>query len=226
MSERTYFGLRYALPGYTFILMALLIIWPNLQTFFLRDKILFDPILFSAFLAFFTLLEGSAIGFLVAQLWHCLYDLILRGVRLGAARRFLQHQNTYGLTQKDINKQTTFLDYIVHLADKQLLEYTERRWDLLNTLGSTLVGVLLGAFIGLLIRVCWSGPDPFLYDIFVVFVFLFFILVLYKGYKIVDGEHERMALILMRNVWHSGRFPAEDARRIFPDDYFSKDSAL
>jgi len=223
MSERAYFGLRYALPGYTFILMAFLIIWPNLQTLFLQDVIRFDTSLFSAFLAFFTLLEGSAIGFLVSQLWYWFYDFILRENSLKPARRFLQQQNTYGLTQEDtpegIHKQTVFLDYIVQLAEKQLLAYTERRWDLLNTLGSTLVAVLLGSFIGFLIRVCWYIPDPCLYDIFVFLLFLFFILILYCGYRIVNREHEMMTLIVVRNVWFSGKFPPEEARKIFQDGY-------
>jgi hypothetical protein len=218
MAERGYFGLRYALPGYTFILMAFLIIWPNVQMFFFQEGTRFDASLVSAFLVFFTLLEGSAIGFLVSQTWYWFYDFILRERRLRPAIRFLQDK--YGLTQRDIHRQTAFLDYIVQLAEKQLLAYTERRWDLLHTLGSTLVAVLLGSFIGFLIRMYWHIPDPCLYDVFVIFVFLFFILFLYCGYRIVNREHEMMTLNVVRSVWHLGRFPPEDARRVFPEDYF------
>lgn len=230
MSERAYFSLRYALPGFTFILIVFMIILPNLQTVFSQSETLPEASLVSAFLAFFTLLEGSAIGFLISQPWHLFYDFVLRRQALLSVRSFLQGKEHYELTNSlaRLHEQTVFLDYVVHLADKKLLAYLQRRWDLLHTLGSTLVALLLGSLVGVLIRILWTVKDPFPYaivrDFFVLLLFIFFIAVLVGSYCIVNGEHERMTLIAVSSVWHSGKFPPEDAQKIFPKDYFQEKS--
>lgn len=76
MSERTYFSFRYAIPGYTFLAIILLI---NIEYFIEHMKQLSDSItLFGIILGFFTLLSGSAIGFIISQIWYVFNNYILK----------------------------------------------------------------------------------------------------------------------------------------------------
>ena len=66
MSERSFFDWRTALPGYTFILIILGLNYSPLFEIFKSQGI---QSTFGAILAFLTLVSGSAIGFLVSQVW-------------------------------------------------------------------------------------------------------------------------------------------------------------
>ena len=207
--------------------MIFLIVMADLKILFLQRNLSFDPSIVAAFIAFFTLLEGSAVGFLISQPWHLFYDFFLRQNSLHSARKFLQRQDRYKLIDKyqRMREQTVFLDYLIHMADKQILTYLQRRWDLLHTIGSTLMAVLVGSLVGFIFRVSWLKAEfwnPF--DYFVIVAFPFFVLILICSYRIVNSEHDRMALAAVRNVWYSGRFTPEDAKRVFPKEYFQQDS--
>lgn len=67
MSERQYFSLRYAIPGFAFILILIGINFVPLLKFLEEIPAFKDS--FGAFLAFFSLFSGSAIGFLISQFW-------------------------------------------------------------------------------------------------------------------------------------------------------------
>jgi len=64
MAERQYFSLRYAIPGYAFILLVIAINYVPLLNILPE----FSEV-FGAFLAFLSLFSGSAIGFLICQAW-------------------------------------------------------------------------------------------------------------------------------------------------------------
>lgn len=66
MPEREYFSFRYAIPGYTFLLLVVLINYIPLLTILRATG---AGQVFGAFLAFLSLFTGSAIGFLVSQFW-------------------------------------------------------------------------------------------------------------------------------------------------------------
>lgn len=70
LSERGYFSLRYAVPGFTLILLVLGINYAPL-TVLLNNL---NNVDFGTFLAFFSLLSGSAIGFLVTQIYWFLFQ--------------------------------------------------------------------------------------------------------------------------------------------------------
>lgn len=66
MADRDYFDMRYAIPGFAFLLVVITMNYvPILNT--IRDV----PIgtAFTALLAFVSVLSGSAIGFLISQVW-------------------------------------------------------------------------------------------------------------------------------------------------------------
>jgi len=128
--------MRFALSGFTFILMAFLILLPNLLTF-LQNVTVNGVGLVSVFLAFFTLLQGSAIGFLTSQLWWWFFNGWLRENKLIDARKYLREKyvftrngEKYVFIERDIHKETAILDYIFHLVENPyILTYTQRRWD-------------------------------------------------------------------------------------------------
>lgn len=220
MSERTYFSLRYALPGFTLILMVVLIILPGLKEVVLSNQTRFDLGFVSAFLALFTLLEGSALGFLISQPWHLFYDFVLRQDALGPAKKFLRDHYKLIDGCKHFHEQETFHDYLIHMADKQLLEYLQRRWDLLNTIGSTLTAVFVGSLVGFLIRNLWLKAKFGNSDVLAIVIFSLVVPILWLSYLIVNREHDRMSLLTVRGVWDSGRFPPSKARRVFPKEFF------
>jgi hypothetical protein len=67
MSQRHFFSFRYSIPGYTFIV---LVIGTNYVPLFEVLTARGFESVFVAFLAFLSLLSGSAIGFLISQFWY------------------------------------------------------------------------------------------------------------------------------------------------------------
>jgi membrane protein implicated in regulation of membrane protease activity len=239
MPERSFFELRYALPGYTFVLMAFLILAPDLLTLFMHIPT--DLVgLIAPFLAFFTLLEGSAVGFLMSQIWWLIFNRWLRKGRLQEAREFLREKSRfskegkeYELIQGDLKKETAFLDYIFFKTEnREMLSYIQRRWDLLHTLGSTLVALSLGSLLGIVFRLGWHGFDLGLWfqfqcwkwDIVAIVIFIFLFLLLRSSFRFANDEHEKMTSLVIRKAWKSyGKdFDVEKAEKDFPQGYFKE----
>jgi hypothetical protein len=68
MADRDYFDLRYAIPGFTFLLIVFLINYKLIENITSPSLISIGDI----FLGFLTLLSGSAIGFLITQIYFFL----------------------------------------------------------------------------------------------------------------------------------------------------------
>ncbi|MFB3888306.1 MAG: hypothetical protein ACE14S_02370 [Candidatus Bathyarchaeia archaeon] len=158
MPERTFFDLRYALPGYTFILFSILIAFPVLQEVLSSSSD--NAALFGTFFGFLTLLSGIAIGFLVSQSWHIIFNTFIDG-RYGRYPQTLDFLcSHYGLSCNMRNK-IFFCDYVHRLSpDEGLKDYIQRRWDLIHLSGATLFSIPLAVVAGLCFRaVLNSGAD-------------------------------------------------------------------
>jgi len=236
MSERTFFAVRYALPGYTSILIALLVAYPKLEGFLTSNTTPIDMTLISAFLAFFTLLSGTAIGFLVSQIWYLVSNWFLHRRALREAIEFLKDK--YKLTE-DPHHQMVFLDHIVHLAEKEIIAYTQRRFDLKHTLGSTLFATFIGALFGFIVRIDSFRTDTIAffnidlltnikvpeivlttYDCGVILIILILSALLLKSYRDISKEHAMMVNVTVRRIEKLEIFPYSEARAYFPEDYF------
>ena len=117
MSDRTFFNMRYAYPGYTFLLFLGLLSYDKISTIITTSSNLWSTII-----GFLLVLSGAPIGFLLSQIWYLLIGLILK-------------------TDSDpfIEK-----NYIVFKnQEKGIGNYIIRRGDILNTLGSTIVSIIL-----------------------------------------------------------------------------------
>lgn len=236
MPERTFFTLRYALPGYTFILISILVAYPKVRDVFVQNQ---NVELVAAFLAFFSLLSGGAIGFLISQVWYTIYNIaICRKYCLRETREFLKEK--YHLTE-DPTHQIIFLDYLFHaLSEKRMQTYTSRRFDLKHTCGSTLSATFIGSIFGSLVRIDFFRTDIYLekainslsninlgkpklstYDLGVILIVAIFSFLLFMGYRHVSKEHSMTVYALVRKLVFSGIFPVEKAEEIFPEDYFS-----
>lgn len=170
MSVRGYFTLRNAIPGYAFILIVIAINHVPLME--ILQKPGFSNF-FGAFLAFFYLLGGGAIGFLISQgwWWHWQshagilgdheYDPAVPGDHEydPAVEAF---RDLYGVNippRDDMRGRRLFItamDFADHTKidkdHKALLTLAERRWDMFHTLSSTLIALVLGLVIGVSAR--------------------------------------------------------------------------
>jgi len=237
MPERTFFALRHALPGYTFILVLLLVSYPRIQGLFFQSQ---SIELLGVFLAFLTILSGGAIGFLISQFWYVIHNSLLKGLFLIDAREFLEER--YNLA-KDVQHQIVFLDHVLHLSAKETIAYTQRRFDLIHTLASTLSATFIGLLGGILVRVEFFRTDiafkmavhafwtasvrPHLvslsmYDVGVSIIMVALSILLIASFLFVSKEHSMMVHVSVRKVVKSGAFPYSEARAYFPEDYFAK----
>lgn len=153
MSERGYFSLRYAIPGYTFILVVLgLNFIPVYQIMKLTEMA-------SVSGGILALLSGSTIGFLINQSWWWWFE---RG-KIYEFQPIKNLATNYGLEWKnelEHKRKLRFVyDYVLfsglHSKEeyKGLSQYAFRRWDMYILLSCTKVSLILGMICGLLFRV-------------------------------------------------------------------------
>jgi len=155
-SNRGYFSLRYAIPGYTFILLVIVINFVPLLAFFKETG---AREVFGAILAFVTLLAGSALGFLVSQFWW--FRFHWKGGILGSKEfkneKKLLEEKCKNLPKKEKEKQIVMeaiLDLTLFLEkEKKLLELVWRRWDIYHVLSSTYHTLWIGLIVGMGLRV-------------------------------------------------------------------------
>jgi len=223
-AERSFFILRYAAPGFTFILISVLTSYPTLNPILRNLFPIADGALIAAFLAFFSLLGGGAIGFLVSQVWYFIDFLFLYGSygRLKKLREDLKRE--YRLNNERFD-QTLFIDYIFRrFSGNKMQLYAQRRYDLMHTCGSTLVAIVLGYLFGLSIRINIFGSHPSLgymtYDIQVLRIVAFLSFFLFIGWLRVSTEHARIIDFAVRRVVEKGRFPRWKAWQVIPEEYF------
>jgi uncharacterized protein YacL len=149
-AERSFFTLRYAVPGFTFILISVLASYPTLKEILFVNA---NVTLVGTFLAFFSLLGGGAVGFLVSQLWYVI-DLSCFYGNYGKLRQLRKDlKKEYNLKDDRFDQVLFFNQMFYRFSDERTQYYSHRRYDLRHTCGSTLVATLLGYVFGLLIRV-------------------------------------------------------------------------
>lgn len=158
MSERQYFSLRYAVPGFTFILFALAINY--VPIFMLAQNGAHD--VFLAFLGFVSLFSGSAIGFLISQFHWRRYKWrggFFRIFRLGSVANFLiekyEMKKELKCRHKDME---SVLDFTLQLEkNEKLHRYVSRRWDMYHVLSGANWSLFLGVAVGVCTRIYYEG---------------------------------------------------------------------
>lgn len=167
-SEREYFSVRWAIPGFILILIVGAINYVPILAFLRMistTKSSSDTIL-EAFLTILPfLLSGPGLGFLVSQIWFKRNDPILRRKEFHSLVKYLREE-CLGLHRVPDKKNQrlrimeAFSDFAIYVSpDEELLDYAHRRWDMCVLLGSTLWALIMGLAAGELIR--FFSPPAF-----------------------------------------------------------------
>jgi len=157
MSERSFFNMRNLLPGVTFVLGVITTIsyyiYENYTT--LNISINNINIILSSIISL------PAIGILTSQIWHVSLNQLIRRGYQGRSITTIKNKlykskkngNKYQISNKDYDHMLfrTIRDYILHyymiLNNKEPVNtrnYLSRRWDILNTLGSSYISYIIG----------------------------------------------------------------------------------
>lgn len=155
MPEREYFSLRYAIPGYTFILLLIAINYVPLIEILDRTGV---ESAFGAFLAFLSLFTGSALGFLISQFHWRDFDRkrFFRAWKLESLGKQLIKGCDLPTDISD-EKLEVVVDYILQRQDsKYIHEYIQRRWDMYHVLSAIKWALFLGALTGIAFRIYYQ----------------------------------------------------------------------
>lgn len=165
-SFRGYFSFRWAIPGYTFILIVAGINYVAIL------ETLVKPEAVGVLLGFLALLSGSALGFLVTQPYWLWVNKgqIFRFACVEQIEKILDKSldKSFELTLPKSKKQKertlgAILDFAFYMKQKRgevevarnpFLEYVWRRWDMIHLSLSTRSSLLIGLSIGLAYRIC------------------------------------------------------------------------
>jgi len=238
MSEREYFSYRYAIPGYTVILLVVAINYVPLL------EILNSPQggdFFGAFLAFLSLFTGSAVGFLISQFWWLRFLRKPQGgvFKIGGfelLKSFLIEEcMNYGLIQekKEQAPMEAILDYIRHRETKEeISKYAERRWDMYHVLSSTFYSLATGFGVGWAFRGYYQfsifacAPVTFSAEflaelfaqLFILFCVVALLLTIYYGRKrLMTNYYPTLKAFIRHELGEMGK----ELPKVFPD-FFEK----
>lgn len=224
LAERGFFSLRYALPGYTLILIGILLFIPEIQETISSSE---QATLLTAFLAFLFLFSGQALGFLVSQVWYLNFNHRIMGNYLWMSEKSKMVTETYKLNPEKYRR-TVFFDYLYRLnINEQLKNIVERRYDLMHLTGSTLVSVFLGLELSLstlfyrLITGSRLLSAEVLGVFFIILVGYGFLKILLENFDHVVKLHSMPFEIAVTEVVNNNLFTVERAKRVFPKDYFN-----
>jgi len=222
MSDRGYFSIRDAIPGYTLIMIVIGINFYPLY----RISLDYEVWAFGTAFGLVSLLGGSAIGFLVCQMWWAIFHLSNLHYRWKPIGRLVEK---YGLSKERKREVVAVYGYVVHFegARKKVeknFAYTTRRWDLYHLLCSLIVAVALGCIVGFVMR---SAYFPQFFEIpanpketpiwTMILVSLFFLVgSICVGIRSITLEYENTSEAIIRNS-KLGRW---DLAKVFPLRYF------
>ena len=201
MSQRTYFSFRYAIPGYSFIFIILLI---NYDFFIVKIIDISKAVpqfvtLFGIIFGFLTVLSGAAIGFLISQSWYFIINIFLKREKISSLRKQYKRFKDILNKFKDISDSHTLLIYfLTSIIDERTTTYINRLNDMFQSLGSTLFAIISGLILGYClkketnIQPLFSNTDCLLIKLFIIFIFFIFINLI-----IVLLEHDSIANLMM-----------------------------
>jgi len=158
MSEREYFSLRYAIPGFTLILIIIGINYVPLLKIMEITRL---ESAFGAFLAFLSLFTGSAIGFLVSQVWWCWlrWRRIILNVFKPMEDTLITKCGFKPPRKKDEEQKvvSAILDFLLLKTDSEKFwKYAQRRWDMFHVFSSTLVTMIIAYILGIILRIYYE----------------------------------------------------------------------
>ena len=238
MSDRPFFSTRYTYPGVIFFLFFGLIcrteIIQAITAYSDTSKLIYG---------FVFTLSGAPIGFLISQFW---YSFIINGPHFREGYGWLHPYRPYEtilfLEQKfNINIKNTetsiaALNYLYLLQKKTkqktkceeiemeyelIRSYIQRRVDILNTLGTSILSIIFGLLLGLITHSMTGDAtivDLLLNNIYIISLSFFIIYLMFRGITRITSEQRKMIILLMNQT------KVEDLKNALPEFYFNKDT--
>jgi hypothetical protein len=147
---RTFFDKRYTFPGYTFLILVLggLSSWiVGIVENSLASNNGSQSDLLAVIIGSLFLLNGSPVGFLVSQPWFLVHKFVI------APRAYVLEYRKTLFGEPDILTTSVIIDFeILRRTDERQFSYIQRRWDLLNLLGSEIFAIPLGLLAAWLLQ--------------------------------------------------------------------------
>lgn len=202
MSQRTFFDIRYTIPGAGFLLVILIInLYPIIE--YIQQN--FTSIInlnigIGIFLAVITFFSGSTFGFIISQFWYGLF-WIIRKYNLENENKYPYNVlcNEYNISK---NNFVTVFHYFGCIPEKEVETYLSRRWDLINLFGSFIISLFIGSICGEYIKTNYFHKELFSnilsYDILVIGLIIILIVIEYKSLKWVLKENWDMLIFFIR----------------------------
>lgn len=154
--NREYFSLRYAVPGFSFILISLGLNYSKIVNFLISSGSSNGNVI-PIVISIISLFSGSAIGFLIIQIWFALFHCL----RIYARKlksfehdlfKYLKWKPKGEGKDKDILI-SALSDYMLIVEKKEMFwSYLQRKWDLYHILWGTIISLILGTAVGLFFR--------------------------------------------------------------------------
>jgi hypothetical protein len=179
---RDFFDVRYALPGWVFIIFSLL--WNRQIANILLGNLLSILGIFVA---------GVPIGYILSQIWYSLFYIKNNKDHL----KLLDNYNV----KIDLLTRRTVCDYIFNkYVDKEIKLPIIRRWTLINMLGSSVISLTVATLFGWL-SAAYVMPKESPSYYFSLWIFgLILLILLIKGYVNILQEYEKMNVIAINSV--------------------------
>ena len=214
IASRGYFTQRNAVPGFTFLLILLIVNYTPLLR--VIDAVEIQPLVGAVF-GFFSIVTGSAIGAHLQSVWQWWFQY--RGAHYDR-KPYQVLIKKFGLKKgTDIHSKKrviAFYGYFFHRLlgypdTKQLVLYTQRRWDIFHTFAATKVSIYLGIFLGFVFRVLfvfkWNFEyscitEVYIHKIFLI-CFVILILLLQKGIDWVLFQYDAISVALIKDPKNS-----------------------
>jgi len=215
--ERVYFSFRYAIPGYVFILVVGGICYVPLFEVFKQTEV---STVLGAVLALLYLLSGSAIGFLISQVWWWCYNVkggffgipgFIRIESVLSEYGFLPPKRLGEREKRDVMEAISDFATNLRADDEKLLSYATRRWDMYIVLSSTYYSLLLGLIAGTVLRI---GSEIFFFGN------LPWNLAVLEHYFDVGSNSELFVLLIIIVIILSLAWILNAARRTLMNNYY------
>lgn len=244
MPEREFFSYRFAVPGYTFILIIIAVNYiPMLKIL----EVTKAGEVFGAFLAFLSLFSASALGFLISQIWWVRFDGKGRAFGIKkcklAEKAFVKKlderklKTCQNMSEVDRKKVLELMsDYILLHSKKheektfsKLWRYSERKWDMYHVLSSTFIALQIAYALGIALRIYYEMSlfeSPFtiyenqgllaelLAQVFFFFSVIFLSLIIKRGIRNLETEYCRTLTAIIRTAKIEDE---EDFKKVFQE---------
>lgn len=222
MSERMFFDKRLTVPGFTFILIVLIVNLSLLYNLFLTENVPEFAVKVIGILLG-NILSAPAIGFLVSQLWYFFsqHACILRH-QIYLPKNLSEVLTKYKVKSDD-HIQVTISDHILHSWKcNAIRQYQERRWDLLNLMGSVWVAIPIGLVYGYYIKWVLLGSQFYAqFDLFVIIPLVALFGLVYSGIRHVREESLSMLILMIRLKVEELKKEGKKLRDVYPKEYFN-----